>query len=200
LKIIGITGGIGSGKSTAAKVFRAKGIDVIDADEISRNIVSKSDDVLSELVQTFGDSILGADQKLDRQKLAGVVFKDMDALKKLNKILHAQIAVEIKIQLKSLEKSGAKIAVIDVPLPVKDGFLGVCDEVWVMDADSETRIQRLMATRGYSREACLLRIKNQPTQEKYLALADKVFDNNGTEIELVQKVSEAIGALDIKPK
>ena len=210
-KVIGLTGGIGSGKSTVAALLKERGVEIIDADQISRLLVSTKGPLIDELASALGNGILDEDGNFDRKKTANLVFKDSDALVKLNTILHKHISTEIKRNIETLnqepnqkpnqkqKEEGIRIIALDVPLPVKVGFLDLCNEVWVVTADEDVRIDRLMETRGYSRKECLQRMENQPSGQEYLALAEVVIDNNGTETELTRKVDGLIQKLADTP-
>lgn len=179
MKIIGLTGGIGSGKSTVASLLKARDVEIIDADEISKTLTSQKGPLLEELTQTLGSQILDGSGMFDRKKTAELVFGDKAALEKLQAILHRHISAQMKTEIQKLNEKGTRLVALDVPLPVKVGFLDLCDEVWVVDAEPEIRIARLMADRGYSREECLKRMNNQLSQSEYLELADVVIENNG---------------------
>jgi len=195
MKIIGLTGGIGAGKSTVAELLAARGVAIIDADEISRRLVSQKGPLLDALTQTLGPRILDAAGNFDRKKTADLVFGDSVALSQLQAILHKHIAVQMKADVQKLKEKGIRLVALDVPLPVKEGFLDLCDAVWVVDADTELRIARLMADRGYTREECLRRMETQLAPADYLALADVVLDNNAGPTELEAQVAEALAAL-----
>ena len=191
MRVIGVTGGIGSGKSTVSRILKDLGAFVIDADKISREIVHKGSEALKELAEYFGEGILDADGALDRRKLSAIVFEDCGKLQALNNITHKYISKRIIIDLETLKgKEVSDIVAIDVPIPVKDGFLDVADEVWVVIADKETRLKRIMERSGLTVEEASGRISSQMSDEEFIKLADEVIYNNGPIEELEKSVAK----------
>jgi dephospho-CoA kinase len=189
LKIIGITGGIGSGKSTVSVTLRDLGAAVVDADVISRNITAPGGKAYDELLEYFGGEIAGENGEIDRTKLAAVAFGDKVKLHALNCITHRHIADKIRDTVELLKSSGKwDIIVIDAPIPVEKGFLDLADEVWTVTADLEVRIRRVMERSGYTREEVVKRMEAQLRDDEYLAIADQVLNNNGSVEELEQAV------------
>ncbi len=195
MRIIGVTGGIGSGKSTVARIIASHGARVIDADEIARSIVKKGSKVLEEIADFFGTGILTADGELDRKKLAAIVFNERSLLEKLNEITHKHVIDLMEKKLEEYRENGEKTVVLDVPIPVERGFLDLVDEVWVVTADRDTRISRIMQRSGLSREAAEARINAQMSDDEYLELADRVIFNNGSVEELEKIVAEQLSLL-----
>lgn len=189
LRIIGVTGGIGSGKSTVSRILEDLGAEIIDADEISREVMSPGEQAFKEVVNCFGKEYIGQNGELDRKKLAAVVFSHPEKLKFLNSITHKHIIDRIlkRIDLKAKEGYNGVI-VIDVPIPVEKGFLDTVDEVWVVDAERDIRIKRIMERSNMSYEEAVSRINSQIAQSDYLAIANEVIENNGSVEELEQKV------------
>jgi len=161
--VVGLTGGIGSGKSTAASCFSQHGAVVIDADQISRALTAAGSVVLDEITDSFGSGLVDSDGALDRAALASIVFSDPDSLARLNAIMHP------KIRAKALEKICASdphaIVVYDMPLLVETGSEDICDAVVVIDVDPRTQVERLVASRGMSVEQAEERIRNQASRE-----------------------------------
>jgi|LSQX01.2.fsa_nt_gb dephospho-CoA kinase len=189
MKIIGVTGGIGSGKSTVSRTLRDLGAAVIDADVLAKNITGTGGRAFNELVEYFGKDILDDDGELDRSKLASIAFGDKVKLHALNSITHKYIADKIHETVKALSDSDKwGIIVIDAPLPIEKGFMDLADEVWVVTAKRETRIKRVMDRSGFTYEAVAERIDSQLRDEEYLRIADEVVENNGTVEELEQAV------------
>lgn len=189
MKIIGVTGGIGSGKSTVATILKNLGAFVIDADKIAKTVTIKGQPALDELVEFFGKGILKEDGELDRAKLSVIVFSDKNKLKKLNEITHKHVITKIIQELNRLKEELKKnnndgIIVLDVPIPVKHGFLDIVEEVWVVISDKETRIKRVMKRNNISYSQVLRRIEAQKNEDEYLQIASKVIDNSGTLEEL----------------
>lgn len=187
MKIIGVTGGIGSGKSTVSRILRDLGAKIVSADKIARDIVHKGEKALLEIVEHFGDEILTSNGELDRKKLGTIVFGNNEKLEVLNSITHKYIAekiVNIVEQFKMDNKSG--IMVIDAPIPVEHGFIDIVDQVWVVTADIDVRVKRIIERDGITREEALSRINSQKKESEYLDIADEVLVNNG-EIEELEK-------------
>lgn len=192
MRKIGITGGIGSGKSEASAYLELKGAFLIDADEISRNIAEKGEAGYEEIVKEFGEAVLFDGGELNRKKLADIVFSDQEKLETLNKIMHCKINDVICDKLEYCEKNGVLLVVLDVPLPKKTGFLELADEIYVVDTDMEIRIERLMKYRGFTYEEAMARINRQPSREEYLAIADVVLNNDGELSELFKQIDELL--------
>lgn len=189
MKIIGITGGIGSGKSTVANILQNFGAKVIDADRISREVTEKGQPALKETVDYFGEEVLNKDGDLDRKKLGEIVFKDDEKLKILNDITHKYIIERIRQHLDKFKAENVRVVVLDVPLPVKHGFLDIVDEVWVVVAKKETRVKRIIERNGFSYKEAISRINAQQSDEDYLKIADEVIQNDGTTEDLVKYVT-----------
>ena len=188
MRIIGVTGGIGSGKSTVSKILASFGAQVIDADMLARQIVEKGQKALEEIVNYFGDTILDSEGNLDRKKLSGIVFKDKEKLEILNRITHSYVAEEIIKRIKSLDEK--EIAVVDAPIPIEHGFIDVVDEVWVVIADKEVRIKRVMDRSGLTYNEVEDRINSQLSDEFYRNISDIVIVNNGSIEELRKQVEK----------
>lgn len=182
---VGLTGGIGSGKSTVARLLADRGAFVVDADAIAREVVSPGSDGLAALVDHFGVRILNADGSLNRQELAGIVFADPDERAQLDAITHPRIAGLTHERYK-LAAPG-QIIVHDVPLLVELGLASGYDHVVVVDCPDEIRVQRLVE-RGLTGADARSRIAAQATREQRLAVADTVLDNSTTADDLVVQV------------
>jgi dephospho-CoA kinase len=195
LKIIGLTGGIGAGKSIMSAYLSEKGYPIIDADKIAREIVKPGAPVLSKLVSVFGKDILNEDGTLDRKKLAGMVFGDDALRERLNGIMHGEIVKIMKERIDTLTLSGYNSFVfLDIPLLFETDteLTAVMDEIWVIDADENVRIERIMKRDGISRQDVLNIIKNQMSSEEKRKRADVVIENAGSEEELYQKLDKLI--------
>ena len=174
MKIIGITGGIGSGKTTVSTMFASFGAEVIDADEISRSITKKNGAAYPEIVETFGEGILLPDKEIDRKALAKIVFQDAKSLELLNKITHKYVFEEMKARM---ESSVADIVVLDVPLLFSADFPFDCDLTVGVTADKEERIKRVQKRDGISREEILKRIENQISDDVLKDKADVIIES-----------------------
>ena len=182
---IGLTGGIGSGKSTVAGLLAARGAVVVDADRIAREVVEPGTPGLAAVVEAFGESVLAGDGSLDRPALAAVVFTDPQARARLDAIVHPLVR-DRSVELIAAAPSDA-VLVNDVPLLVETGQAGTYDLVLVVEADLATRLSRLVE-RGLAEEDARARIASQATDEQRRAVADVVLDNSGTREQLAEQV------------
>lgn len=196
MKIIGVTGGIGSGKSTVSHILSGLGVKIIDSDMIAREIVQKGEKALNELVGYFGNEILDKNCELDRRKLGQLVFNNSDNLKALNDITHKYIIKKIMGNIDSIRKENVvDIVALDAPIPVEHGFLDVVDEVWVVVADQNIRIKRMIDRTGLTYDEVVKRIHSQKKDEEYIALADKVIYNNGSREQLENDVKKLLAGM-----
>lgn len=186
--VIGITGGIGAGKSTAAKIFAERGVRVLDADEISRKVTGQGGRALDSIRGLLGDKMIDTSGNMNRKLVAGLVFSDRTKLDKLSAIIHRHVLDEIGEELEKEREKGTKVIVLDVPIPVQKGFLDVCNQVWVISADEDVRIERIR-DRGMSAEDARRRMDMQMTREEYEELADIVIENNEDEETLKEKIN-----------
>ncbi len=191
LRIIGVTGGIGSGKSTVSGILQQLGAMVIDADIIAREIVKKGEKAFQQLVDYFGLQILGTDGELDRRRLAELAFNDREKLDALNSITHKYVSESIikRVEAARLEDNAGTV-VLDVPIPVEHGFLDVVDEVWVVTADMDVRIKRVMERSGFTYQEVYDRVQSQKRTQDYLSIANRVIFNNGGLEGLQEQVME----------
>jgi dephospho-CoA kinase len=189
--IIGITGGIGCGKSTAARICREAGLPVIDADDLSRQVTAAGGAAMPAIIEKFGPGAADSQGALDRQNMAKKVFANHRSLDQLSSIVHQQVVEQIAQQVKKLEEKKTRAVVLDVPIPVKHGFLDLCDQVWVIWASDEIRLMRL-AERGMDEREARRRMAMQMTRDEYQKLADHVLENDGTPTELAAKIMELL--------
>jgi dephospho-CoA kinase len=182
---IGLTGGIGSGKSTVSRLLAERGAVIVDADVIAREVVEPETPGLAAVVEAFGPGVLAADGSLDRPALAGVVFADPEARRRLDGIVHPLVRARAT-ELAAAAPPDA-VVVHDVPLLVETGQAGSYDLVLVVQADPGTRVARLVQ-RGLSAEDARARMAAQATDEQRRAVADVVLDNSGTPEELAAQV------------
>jgi dephospho-CoA kinase len=184
--LVGLTGGIGSGKSTVSARLAALGARVIDADAIVRDVQAPGTDVFAAIVDRFGAGVVAADGTLDRQAIADVVFNDPDELKALNAIVHPAVGVGIAERLAEAAESD-DVVVLDVPLLVESGRDDMAATV-VVDVDPEIAVDRLVEHRGFREEDARARMSRQVSRDDRLAKATKVLDNSGTVDELLAQV------------
>ena len=189
MKIIGLTGGISSGKSTAARFLAELGAVVIDTDKVGHEIYKPGTEAWQEVVASFGRQVLTASGEIDRKKLGKVVFGDAEALSKLNRITHPRIAEVVKTKLEEYRRQGIKAVVIEVPLLIEAGWASMVDEVWVTVASEATVLERLRKA-GLTEEQAQARIRSQPPPEERLNHADVVINNDGSLEELRDRVRE----------
>jgi dephospho-CoA kinase len=185
---VGLTGGIGAGKSEVSKRLAAHGAVVIDADLIAREVVSPGTDGLAEIVEAFGNGVLTPDGALDRVRLGDIVFAAPDKLARLNAIVHPQVGV----RMREIEDSAGPAAVVihDVPLIAENGLAGGYDLVVVVDVPPRVQLDRLVRLRGMSRDQAEARMAAQASREERLAIATIVVDNSGSLAELDRQVGE----------
>jgi dephospho-CoA kinase len=182
---IGLTGGIGSGKSTVSALLTARGAVVIDADRIAREVVEPGTPGLAAVVEAFGGGVVGPDGALDRPALAAIVFADPAARRRLDGIVHPLVRARA-VELAAAAPPDA-VVVNDVPLLVETGQAGSYDLVLVVEADPEVRVRRLV-DRGLTEDDARARIAAQATDEQRRAVADVVLDNSGSREELAAQV------------
>ena len=184
--LVGLTGGIGSGKSTVSARLAELGARVVDADAIVRELQSPGTEVFAAIVDHFGEAVVGADGGLDRQAVADVVFADPEQLKALNAIVHPAVGAEIAERLAEAADTD-DVVVLDVPLLVESGRDDMAATV-VVDLDPEVAVRRLVEHRGFDEADARARIARQVSREDRLAKADRVLDNSGTVEELLAQV------------
>ena len=187
--LIGLTGGIGSGKSTVSARLAELGARVIDADAITREVQQPGTEVFAAIVERFGDGVVAADGSLDRTALAAKVFGDPDELKALTDIVHPAVGVTIAERMTEAADTD-DVVVLDVPLLVESGRDDMAAMV-VVDLDPEVAVQRLVEHRGFAEEDARARISRQASREDRLARADKVLDNSGSVEDLLAQVDAA---------
>ncbi|MFI6522710.1 dephospho-CoA kinase [Spirillospora sp. NPDC050679] len=183
---VGLTGGIGSGKSEVSARLAAHGAVVIDADKIAREVVEPGTPGLAAVVAEFGEGVLLPGGGLDRERVGSIVFADAERLKALNAIVHPLVGERMQ-ELMDAAPADA-IVVYDVPLLAENGLAGFYDVVVVVDASVETQLDRLTGRRGMTREAAQARIDAQATREQRRAVAHHVIDNSGSLEDLRARV------------
>ena len=180
MKVIGITGGIGSGKSTVSDIIKKNNFPVIDCDEISRELTQKDNTVLDEIRRCFGTSVFDDNGNLLRQDLANIVFSDSSKKESLEDIVVTRIFEIVRDDLSKHRSLGTKLVFIDAPLLIETGLNRLCDVCVLVTADIETRINRVEKRDGISRDRVLERISNQMPESEKKAVADELIDNSGS--------------------
>ncbi len=186
--LAGLTGGMGSGKTTVAKLFKALGAYVLDADEICRSLVEPEKPAWLEIVDLLGNGVLRDDQTLDRRKVAGIVFKDPEKKKALEAILHPRVIEEEQAIYKDILKNDpGALVIIDAALLIESENYRKVDKVIVIACDEETQLQRIMAKNKFSREDAQRRLQQQMPLEEKIKYADYVLHNDSGLSELKKK-------------
>ncbi len=189
--LVGLTGGIGSGKSLAASFFKELGAHIIDADQLSRDLVHPGQTALKEIVNYFGKNILDPTGNLDRRKLAKIVFQDPGKKSILEGILHPKIfKKEQEVFIEICAKDPFAIVIIDAALLIESGNYKHVNKVIVVRSSEESQIQRILSRNAVSFDEAVARIKNQMSLEEKYKYADFILDNNMQQEDLLQKVQE----------
>ena len=187
--IIGLTGGIGTGKSTVSNYLESKGCLILDADKISRQMTEKGQPALEEIGRVFGFHLINEDGNLDRQALGNIVFNDKEKLDILQSIITQKVVEHINNRLIELKNNDTKgIVVIDAPLLFECGMEGLADENWLVIASLDVRLERVKRRDGLSENEILSRINNQMPQEDKEKLSQVILDNSTTLDELYRQI------------
>lgn len=193
MKLIGLTGGIGAGKSTVSDYLKQKGYPVLDADLVAREIVEPGTETLSELSRTFGEEILNPDGSLDRGALAKIAFSDPENKKILDQIMHGKVIEILLSRAKAITEE--PVVFIDVPLLFETGMDRYMDQVWLVDADEDVRIQRVMERDGSSMEDVRKRILYQSGRDEKIKRSDVVLNNCCDRDILYEQIDERLSEL-----
>lgn len=175
--VIGLTGGIASGKSTVSQMIKEKGIRVVDADIIAKEAVSKGSAALHQIVQTFGEEVLLPNGELNRQQLGAIIFSDEEKRKKLNAIVHPEVRKEMLEQRDEGVSNNETFVVLDIPLLFESKLEGLVDRIIVVYTTPELQLSRLMIRNDLSEEEALNRIHSQQPLEEKCQKADRVIEN-----------------------
>ena len=186
--LLGLTGGIGSGKSTVSAEFARRGAIVIDADLVVRELQSPGGAVLAAMVEHFGDAILSADGTLNRQAVADIVFNDPEQLKALNAIVHPKVGEEIDGRIEA-QRDTENVVILDVPLLVESKAYET-EGIIVVDTDPEIAVERLVESRGFKADDARARMKLQATREERRAVAAFIVPNDGSQEELMTHIDK----------
>ena len=187
MRIIGLTGGIGSGKTTVAERLRQKGAFVVDADKVAREVVEPGQPALAELAEAF-DGVITAEGVLDRAELARQAFATPEVTQQLNNITHPRIRERTDELFATAREEGREVVVYDMPLLIENGETETVDTVLVVDTPDETRVSRLVDSRGLDEDDARRRIAAQIDRDTRLAAADVVLDNSGDVEALIDQV------------
>ena len=194
MRVIGLTGGIGSGKSLVAKILEEEhGARILDTDRIAREQMEEGGESYDPVVAFFGDEILREDNSIDRKKLAELAFHDREKLLKLNKITHPRVLREVQKEIHYLRKTGEiPYLVIETALMIESGYDANCDEVWYVYTSEEERRRRLKEQRNMPDEKIDSVFANQSKEEAFRAKFTKVIENTGDIESLKQKIDELL--------
>lgn len=190
--IIGITGGVGCGKSTVLNLLMNEyGFTVIDADKVAHMLMLPGNESYKKIVEYFGSNILLPDGTINRKELGEIVFNDKNRLKVLNGFVHEDVKNEIKRMIADEKENckDVKIA-IEAALLIEAGFVDICEKVWYIYTSEEIRINRLIETRGYSKEKAKSIISNQLSENEFRKHSDEVIDNSGLEEDTHKQIKE----------
>ena len=188
MQIIGITGGIGSGKSTVSRYLSSKGYRVIDADQIAHDIMKPGSRVLMELAARFGEDILNPDGGLNRRMLGNRAFASLEGKNQLESITHGEILRQIKEDIQRGEEEGLEVIFLDVILLFQVGLDQLCSQVWVVDAPEDIRLARVMGRDGYVPEEIRKRMTSQMNPAEMRSRGTHVIENDGTILQLQERV------------
>ena len=195
MHVIGLTGGIASGKSTVARYFRDREIPVIDADLLGHRTYEPGTDTFAAVVAAFGNDLVAPDGTIDRKALGAKVFGKPDELKKLTDVVWPGIRKLANEDLSELEVAGNSLAVLEAAVLFEAGWEDLCDEIWVVVVDPDVAVARLAARNGLDEAAARARIASQLSNAERTARADVVIENNGSLADLEARINEAWGAL-----
>ncbi len=190
MKVIGLTGGIGSGKSTVSRFLAELGAVIIDADKVGHEALKPDTELWREVVATFGRQILTPSGDIDREKLGEIVFSNPDSLLRLNRIMHPRLYAVVKAQLEECRQQGIEVVVLEAPLLIEAGWTSLVDEIWVTVASEATVLRRLQERTGLSEPESLARIRAQLSSAERVRYADVTIDTDGELDELRARVEK----------
>ena len=195
--VIGLTGGIGTGKSAVARVLAEMGAAVVDSDVLAREVVAPGQPALAEIAAAFGAAVIAADGRLDRKALGRIIFADPSARRHLEAITHPRIRAESQRRVEAAKAAGYKVCVADVPLLFEVGqdAMGLYDEIWVVTAPPDVQVARMCARDGLTAEEAEARLRAQWPLALKAERADRVIDNGGSLEETRRQVEAALTAV-----
>ena len=192
MKVLGITGGVGSGKSLVLEYLKEEyGAYICQMDETAKELQKSGTECFREIVRHFGTEIVGSDGELDRAKLGGIVFAEEEELKKLNEIVHPAVLEHVRRDIEEKAGTGVKLYVVEAAV-LTDVFRDLIDELWYIYVREEIRRERLKASRGYTDERITRMIASQPAEEVFRETCDVVIDNSGDFEETKRQIGERL--------
>lgn len=189
---IGLTGGIASGKSTVSALLSKEGIPVIDADQLSRRVVEPGSQTMEKIRKVFGDDLFSPDGRLNREKMAQIIFSDEDKRQVLNEIVHPAVWKETEKGLWQLQREGFPLAVLDAPLLIESGWQLRVESIWVVRSTLEQQVRRMQLRNGYSEKEAMSRISRQMPTAYQMNYADVVIDNSHSLEDTASQVRTAL--------
>jgi len=190
MKVIGLTGGIGSGKSTVSQFLAELGAVIIDADKAGHETFQPDTEAWREVVAAFGQEILSPDGEIDRKKLGEIVFGQPESLLRLNQIMHPRMYEMMKARIEEYRQQGVAVVVLEAALLIEASWTSLVDEVWITVASEARILERLKEQRGLAEEQTLARIRSQLPSEERIKHADVVINNDGDLDAVKAKVNE----------
>ncbi|WP_409251595.1 dephospho-CoA kinase [Bacillus sp. SCS-153A] len=197
--IIGLTGGIASGKSTVSNLLEQKGFSVVDADEAARKAVEPGEPALQKIIEAFGGGILNPDGTLNRSALGDIIFTDEERRKELNEIVHPAVRAQMLAEKDGAFDAGKQTVIMDIPLLFESNLTWMVDKTIVVYVDRETQLKRLMKRNSLTVEEATARIESQMSLEEKKGLAQAVLDNRGTIEETMKQLDELIVSWNLIP-
>ncbi len=197
MKVIGLTGGIGSGKSTVSQSLAELGAVILNADEVGHEASKPDTEIWRQVVAAFGRQILTPDGNIDRKKLGNIVFGNPESLSRLNQLMHPRMYDMVKAQLEEYRRQGTQVVVLEAPLLLEAGWTPLVDEVWVTTASESTVLKRLKEQTGLSQAESLARIRSQLSSAERVRHADVIINTDCDLDELKSKVTELWQGLEL---
>lgn len=196
MKVLGITGGIGAGKSAVLSCLaRDFGAFVLEADKVGHRLMEPEGVCYEQVVSLFGKNVLKNDKTIDRRYISDIVFSREDMLQKLNGIIHPAVKEYIREQIKAKKKEGCPLFVVEAALLLEADYQDICDAVWYVHADRDIRIRRLMENRGYTKEKSEEIMKSQLPEEYFRTHTDRTIDNSGELGSTCRQIEEGVKTL-----
>ena len=198
MKIIGITGGVGAGKSEVLNFIAGRyDATVVEADQVGYLVMQPGKEAYEPVAELFGPSVVKEDQTLNREKIAQIVFEDRQLLEKLNAIIHPAVKRYIRRAIQMEQEAGTEIFVVEAALLIEDKYDEICDELWYIYADENVRMHRLMRNRGYSVEKIRGILANQLSEEEFESHCDFEIDNSGDVQVTVRQIEQRMRMYEI---